>query len=313
MASDTHARTFKCSIVYGHDSLRMTRDMTLCVHIRTCMTWLEMTHCEWFVTWLVTRAYMSHVPDTTRSIVYGRDPLRMVRDMTRHTYIHESCPTHRLRHTYSNIRMGLATHAWVMSHIHESFTKVVNESSHTKIDESCPTHRQRHTHLNIRMCLATYEWVMAHMNESWHIWMSHGKYQWVMPDINESCHISMTHVTYQWIMSHINESCHKSMSHITYVLADTTSKKNLFIGRRWRRPTGCHKLQVIFRKRATTCRALLQKMTYKDTASYGRKPPHSKTFEPHHAKIIIRYRSLLQNIASFIWLFYKRTHLFVFH
>jgi len=41
----------------------------------------------------------------------------------------------------------------------------------------------------------------------------------------------------------------------------------------WRRPTGCSNLQVIFRKRATKFRALLQKMTHKDKASYGSLPP----------------------------------------
>jgi len=41
----------------------------------------------------------------------------------------------------------------------------------------------------------------------------------------------------------------------------------------WRRPIGCLKLQVIFRKRATNYRALLQKMTYKDKASYDSTPP----------------------------------------
>ena len=39
---------------------------------------------------------------------------------------------------------------------------------------------------------------------------------------------------------------------------------------RWRRPVGCLKLQVIFRKGATDYRALLRKMTYEDKASYGR-------------------------------------------
>ena len=39
-----------------------------------------------------------------------------------------------------------------------------------------------------------------------------------------------------------------------------------------RRLIGCLKLQVIFRKRATNCRALLQKMTYEDKASYGSSP-----------------------------------------
>jgi len=41
----------------------------------------------------------------------------------------------------------------------------------------------------------------------------------------------------------------------------------------WRRPIGCPKLQVIFRKRANNYRALLPKMTYKDKASYGSSPP----------------------------------------
>ena len=41
----------------------------------------------------------------------------------------------------------------------------------------------------------------------------------------------------------------------------------------WRRPIGCFKLQVIFRKRATNCKALLRKITYKDKASYVFSPP----------------------------------------
>jgi len=43
----------------------------------------------------------------------------------------------------------------------------------------------------------------------------------------------------------------------------------------WRRPIGGLKLQVIFHKRATNCRALLLKMTCKDTASYRSSPPCS--------------------------------------
>ena len=41
----------------------------------------------------------------------------------------------------------------------------------------------------------------------------------------------------------------------------------------WRRPIGCLKLQIIFRKRATNYRALLRKMTYGDKASCGSSPP----------------------------------------
>ena len=41
----------------------------------------------------------------------------------------------------------------------------------------------------------------------------------------------------------------------------------------WRRPVGCLKMQVIFRKRATNYRSLLREMTYKDESSYGSLPP----------------------------------------
>jgi len=41
----------------------------------------------------------------------------------------------------------------------------------------------------------------------------------------------------------------------------------------WRRLIGCLKLWVIFRKSATNYRALLQKVTYEDTASYDSMPP----------------------------------------
>jgi len=49
------------------------------------------------------------------------------------------------------------------------------------------------------------------------------------------------------------------------------SHKQCTTGRRI--PIGCLKLQIIVRKRATNYRAPLQKMTYKDKASYGSSPP----------------------------------------
>ena len=49
----------------------------------------------------------------------------------------------------------------------------------------------------------------------------------------------------------------------------------------WRRPIGCLKLQVIFRKRASNYRALLRKMTYEDKASYGPSPPCSREQDIH--------------------------------
>ena len=44
----------------------------------------------------------------------------------------------------------------------------------------------------------------------------------------------------------------------------------------WRRPIGCLKLQVFFRKRATNYGALLQKTIHKDKASHDSTPPCMK-------------------------------------
>ena len=52
----------------------------------------------------------------------------------------------------------------------------------------------------------------------------------------------------------------------------------------WRRPIGCLEVQVIFRKRATNCRALLWIMTYEDKASYGSPPPCTTLFLKHSFK-----------------------------
>jgi len=53
----------------------------------------------------------------------------------------------------------------------------------------------------------------------------------------------------------------------------------------WRRLIGCLKLQVIFRKRATSYRALLLKMTCKDKASYGSSPPCTYLTKDVHERI----------------------------
>jgi len=51
----------------------------------------------------------------------------------------------------------------------------------------------------------------------------------------------------------------------------------------WQRCIGCLESQVSFCKRATNHRALLQKMTFKDKASYGSSPPC--IFEVHELNI----------------------------
>jgi len=57
------------------------------------------------------------------------------------------------------------------------------------------------------------------------------------------------------------------------ILGISLSLDSWYCGTEWRRPIWCLKLQVIFCKRATNYRTLLQKMTCKDKASYGSSPP----------------------------------------
>ena len=48
---------------------------------------------------------------------------------------------------------------------------------------------------------------------------------------------------------------------------------DVFVCTGWRRLIGSPKFQIIFHKKATKYRALLQKMTYKDKGSYESSPP----------------------------------------
>jgi len=73
--------------------------------------------------------------------------------------------------------------------------------------------------------------------------------------VNKSCH------TYERVVSHIWKN------HFTRTNESFHTFKCVSIG--WRRLIECLWLQVIFHKRATRYRALLRKMSSKDTASYG--------------------------------------------
>ena len=56
-------------------------------------------------------------------------------------------------------------------------------------------------------------------------------------------------------------------------VAHTSTCTRLERRTRWRNPVEGLESQVSFRKRASTCRILLQKMTYKDKESYGPVTP----------------------------------------
>ena len=53
----------------------------------------------------------------------------------------------------------------------------------------------------------------------------------------------------------------------------------------WRRLIECLESQIVFRKRATNCRALWRKMIYKDKASYDSTQPCIITNERCHVQL----------------------------
>jgi len=87
----------------------------------------------------------------------------------------------------------------------------------------------------------------------------------------------------------------------------------------WRRPIGCLKLQVTFRKRATNYVALLRKMTNKDKASCGSTPPCSiPTTMYRYGNIFIlsylyvcMYTHIFVYICVYIYILYIYTFLYI--
>ena len=94
------------------------------------------------------------------------------------------------------------------------------------------------------------------------------------------CHF---HVQHSLVMWKWHTSCATTHSYVCHT--SSTCLHNLFIrvpwhqvsaaNTGWRRLIGSPELQIIFHKRATKYRSLLQKMTYKDKGSYGCWPPCS--------------------------------------
>ena len=96
----------------------------------------------------------------------------------------------------------------------------------------------------------SYMWDMTH---PWHI------HTW---DMTNPWFICMWDMTRFWL-TYMRDMTH-SWRHIEAIALLNTG---------WRRLIGSPKLQIIFHKRATKCRSLLQKMTCKDKGSYESSPP----------------------------------------
>ena len=81
----------------------------------------------------------------------------------------------------------------------------------------------------------------------------------------------------------------------------------------WRRPIGCLKLQVIFRKKATDYRALLRKMTYEDKASYDSTPPCIILMNKRLFESEIFMRATINSELDVTWLYLSNHSIWIIH
>jgi len=217
-----------------------------------------------------------------------------------------------------HIWMSYVTYEWVMSHMNESCHIWTSPVTYAYVvphmNESHPVTRLIHMchdvslklkvsffkrATNCRALTISHMWIsrVTHiMNESSHVWVSYS-------NRNESCLIylqvtNMTHVYdlqiyVTWLVPPGHDWSISDMTHFCFTWPACMTAR-LITGRR-----RCHKLKVPFRKRATNCRALLWKETFKDNRYDSRVWP---------ADIYRSYGgvSLVSRIDKIIFLFCNR-------
>jgi len=148
------------------------------------------------------------------------------------------------------VRSHLHTDMWVMPHLHTDMWVM----SHLHIDD---------------------KWVMWHLSCWWCMARKDMRVVWVMSHLHilHKCNVTLTYsrqvsdVTHAHTHTHTHTHTSESMTaqgkrHVSHV---TTTG--------WRRLIWSPKIQIIFHKRATKYKSLLQKMTYKDKGSHESSPP----------------------------------------
>jgi len=116
-----------------------------------------------------------------------------------------------------------------------------------------------------------YTWVIAYVHQRGHIHMYNISIC-IRADVHTPVFISDLQMKLVHIRTITNTEfifIHDAYLHVCIHQYPFHISKSCILCTGQRSPIGCLKLQVIFRKRATSYRALLRKITCKDKASYG--------------------------------------------
>ena len=104
-----------------------------------------------------------------------------------------------------------------------------------------------------------------------------------------------------WRLSHSSMTVTYTRSYILFLHSHAPASLSPYTATGWQRPIGCHKLQIIFRKRATNYRALLREMTCNDNASDESLPLWNTVWNEnalYKCVYVIRWEN--------IWVYYMR-------
>jgi len=96
----------------------------------------------------------------------------------------------------------------------------------------------------------------------------------------------------------LTQNTSTTQSLLQHVCISTSNSVLLCVCTGWRRLIGSPKLQIIFHKRATKYRSLLQKMTYKDKGSYESSPPLISRESSTEADVAAVIQMLIKEYAA---------------
>jgi len=292
---DTNESCHICECVMSHIWLSHVASEMNCVmsHIRMSHVTYDTTETCHVCVWVTSHIWMSHVASDMNWVILciwmshvtydTNEPCQLYEWVMSHIWMsHVASDTNESCHVYEKATSRTARISHVtygsMSHTGPCHIRVhVTYGSMSHTGPSNPQ-RQRYT-----LGCVSFQCAMSHEQTS-HVTHNVKVSCHIQYCMDEPCHIItervMSHTappSWTWLVftcesvtSHTIQRCHvtQNMNEPCHIQTERVMSHT-----RWRRPIRCLISWIKFHKLATNSRAFLQKMTYKDTASFEFVPP----------------------------------------